>query len=105
MFRPRGRGERGAVAVEAALVTPILFLLVLGIIEMSLYMRDTISVTSSVRTGGRFGQYGWDIVGQKATVTRLSSSAPITRYPVVGEVFALPTIPPNGPLSSPRPHP
>ena len=62
-------------------------------------------VVDSVRTGGRFGQYGWDIVGQKATVTRLSSSAPITRYPVVGEVFALPTIPPNGPLSSPRPHP
>lgn len=53
MRRTRGRGERGAVAVEAALVTPVLFLLVLGIIEMSLYMRDVISTTSSVRTGGR----------------------------------------------------
>ena len=53
MFRSRKRGERGAVAVEAALVTPILFMFVLGIIEMSLLMRDTVSTTSAVRVGGR----------------------------------------------------
>ena len=53
MFRTRKRGERGAVAVEAALVTPILFLFVLGIIEMSLLMRDTVAVSSAVRVGGR----------------------------------------------------
>ncbi len=53
MFRTRKRGERGAVAVEAALVTPILFLFVLGIIEMSLLMRDTVATTSAVRVGGR----------------------------------------------------
>ncbi len=53
MFRTRRRGERGAVAVEAALVTPILFLFVLGIIEMSLLMRDTVAVSSAVRVGGR----------------------------------------------------
>jgi TadE-like protein len=53
MFNTRRRGERGAVAVEAALVTPILFLFVLGIIEMSLLMRDTVATTSAVRVGGR----------------------------------------------------
>ena len=53
MGRTRKRGERGAVAVEAALVTPVLFLVVLGIIEMSLLMRDTVSTTSAVRVGGR----------------------------------------------------
>ncbi len=53
MFRTRRRGDRGAVAVEAALVTPILFLFVLGIIEMSLLMRDTVATTSAVRVGGR----------------------------------------------------
>ena len=53
MGRTRRRGERGAVAVEAALVTPILFLFVLGIIEMSLLMRDTVAVSSAVRVGGR----------------------------------------------------
>lgn len=41
------------MAVEAALVTPILFLFVLGIIEMSLLMRDTVATTSAVRVGGR----------------------------------------------------
>jgi hypothetical protein len=47
------RKERGAVAVEAALLTPLLALLVFGIIEMSLYMRDVVSVNSSVHVGTR----------------------------------------------------
>jgi hypothetical protein len=49
----KGRRERGAVAVEAALVTPLLVLVLVGIIEMSLFMRDVVSVNSSVRTGAR----------------------------------------------------
>jgi len=51
--RGRSRDQKGAVAVEAALVTPLLVLLVFGIIEMSLFMRDTVAVNSSVRTGAR----------------------------------------------------
>jgi hypothetical protein len=50
---PRVRSERGAVAVEAALVSPILLLLLLGIIEMSLLMRDVVATSSSVRVGAR----------------------------------------------------
>jgi hypothetical protein len=73
MLRSRSRGERGAVAVEAALVTPLLFLLVLGIIEMSLYMRDTISTTSSVRTGGRVASVS---AGAGPGVCQASSSPP-----------------------------
>jgi hypothetical protein len=49
----RERGERGAVAVEAALVTPLLVLILFGIIEMSLLMRDSVSASSSVRAGDR----------------------------------------------------
>jgi TadE-like protein len=51
-LRQRGN-ERGAVAVEAALVTPILLTLIIGIIEVSLLMRDHVAVSSAVRTGGR----------------------------------------------------
>lgn len=51
--RRRGRNQRGAVAVEAAIVTPLLMVLLLGIIEMSLMMRDVVSTNSSVRTGAR----------------------------------------------------
>ncbi|WP_051552240.1 TadE/TadG family type IV pilus assembly protein [Nocardioides sp. URHA0020] len=47
------RDQRGAVAVEAALVLPILFTLLFGIIELSLLVRDQISVASSVRVGSR----------------------------------------------------
>jgi Flp pilus assembly protein TadG len=49
----RQRSERGAVAVEAALVTPLLMLLVFGIIEMSFLMRDAVGVTNQVRSGAR----------------------------------------------------
>jgi hypothetical protein len=47
------RSERGAVVVEAALVTPLLMALLLGIIEMALLMKDDVALTSAVRTGGR----------------------------------------------------
>jgi hypothetical protein len=53
MWVRRERNQRGAVAVEAALLTPFLCLLLFGIIEMSLLMRDAVSVNSSVRTGAR----------------------------------------------------
>ena len=51
--RSARRDDRGAVAVEAALVTPILLLLVFGIVEVSLLMRDTVATTSAVRVGAR----------------------------------------------------
>lgn len=47
------RSERGAVVVEAALVTPLLMALILGIIEMALLMKDDVALTSAVRNGGR----------------------------------------------------
>lgn len=47
------RTERGAVAVEAALVTPFLVLLLFGIVELSLLMRDHVALTSAVRVAGR----------------------------------------------------
>jgi hypothetical protein len=49
----RRHRERGAVAVEAALVTPVILMLVLGMVEFSLAIRDYVSVSSAVRTGGR----------------------------------------------------
>jgi hypothetical protein len=53
MSMPRRKGDRGAVAVEAALVTPLILLLITGIIELALLMRDDIALTSAVRNGGR----------------------------------------------------
>jgi hypothetical protein len=53
MFRRRPRGDRGAVAVEAALVTPLILLIVFGIIEFSLLLKDAVAVTAAVRVGAR----------------------------------------------------
>ena len=47
------RNERGAVAVEAALLTPLLMLVLFGIIEMSLLMRDVASASSATHVGTR----------------------------------------------------
>jgi TadE-like protein len=52
-FRRRAQGDRGAVAVEAALVTPLILLIVFGIIEFTLLLKDDVAVTSAVRAGSR----------------------------------------------------
>jgi hypothetical protein len=42
----------------------------------------------SLRTGTRFGQYGWDVVGQKAQLSELPASHKmITQYPILGQTF------------------
>jgi TadE-like protein len=45
--------SRGAVAVEAALVTPFVFMLLIGILEFAFVMRDYVAVTSASRSGAR----------------------------------------------------
>ena len=52
IFRRR-REERGAAALEFALVVPLLLTFLLGTIELGLYMKDYVSMSSSVRAGAR----------------------------------------------------
>ena len=47
------RRERGAVAVEAALVTPLVLALIFGIIESAFLMKDVLAASSAVRAGVR----------------------------------------------------
>jgi hypothetical protein len=56
----RRRREDGATAVEAALVMPILALLVFGIIEFGFLMKDYAGVSSLVRSGARIASTGAD---------------------------------------------
>jgi hypothetical protein len=53
----------------------------------------------SLRTGTRFGQYGWDVVGQKAQLGELPPTHKmITTYPILGKVFdEAPQLPPGIP--------
>ncbi|MCW2758560.1 MAG: pilus assembly protein [Nocardioidaceae bacterium] len=57
-WRRRRRGESGAVAVEAALVMPLLCLLIFGMVEFSFLLRDYVSVTAANRAGGRVAATG-----------------------------------------------
>jgi Flp pilus assembly protein TadG len=52
-LRRHCRGDRGAAAVEAAIILPLLIFLLFGIIEISLLLRDNIATTSLVRAGAR----------------------------------------------------
>lgn len=49
------RRERGAAAVEFALVVPILIMLLMGMIWTGLTFSDHLSATNAVREGARYG--------------------------------------------------
>lgn len=42
---------------------------------------------TSLRTGNRFGQAKWDLVGQIAPTNELSTDLAITKYPIIGQKF------------------
>jgi len=47
--------ERGAAAVEFAIVLPLLFAIIIGIVEISLIMFDKTQITTAGRNGARLG--------------------------------------------------
>lgn len=51
--RGRGRGERGAVAVEFAIILPILIVLIFGMIEFGRAYNAKIALQGAVREGAR----------------------------------------------------
>src|SRR3954451_21220697 len=53
--RPKQRGEEGASLVEFALIAPILFLILFGVIDFGFIYNDFLSVRQGVRDGARVG--------------------------------------------------
>lgn len=51
--RQRQHGERGATAVEAAIVTPLVMALLFGIIELGFLFKDYLAAAGAVRAGVR----------------------------------------------------
>lgn len=77
-----GRGrvghERGAVLVEAAIVMPVLVLLLFGILEWGLAFKTTLTVSSATRSGARTGsamprQSNYDTAVREAVETSLDA--------------------------------
>jgi Flp pilus assembly protein TadG len=63
--------DRGSVAVEFALVLPILLLVVFGIIDFGRMLNAQITLTQAAREGAR-----WAALGQPGVGTRVSNAAP-----------------------------
>ena len=56
--RTRMRADDGAVAVEMALITPLLVLLLFGIIQFGIVLAQQVALGNGARQGARFGVVG-----------------------------------------------
>ena len=86
MNRLRGwRGDRGAAAVEFALILPVFLLLVLGMIEFARAYNVQISVTNAAREGARVMAIHDDVglAQDSAIAAAVSLSPPLTAGDVV----------------------
>ena len=71
------RREDGAAAVEFALLTPLLFLILFGILEFGIAFLHVQSIRSGVREGGRNAAVGAPVnITRQKTVTASSGSIP-----------------------------
>jgi Flp pilus assembly protein TadG len=86
------RSERGAAAVEFALVMPLLFLLVFGIIEFGFIFNKELSVTHAAREGVRVYALNGSASAAKTFAEAASGSTGITCTPTPN----LATAPPAG---------
>lgn len=72
-LRARAHGERGAALAEFAIIAPLIFALLLGMLTGGISMSRKNSMTSAVREGARFG----------ATLTESATWADDTRARVI----------------------
>jgi Flp pilus assembly protein TadG len=69
----RGHGERGQATVEAALVLPLIALLLLGVVQIGLLVRSEVLVTHAAREAARAAAVDAD--PQAATRAATTSSS------------------------------
>lgn len=86
-FRSRRR-ERGAAAVEFALVLPVLLLLVLGLVEFSRVYNIQISLSNAAREGARTMAIH-DDAGQARTAA-IAAAPSITPAVAAGQIAVTP---------------
>lgn len=71
----RARGQRGAIAVEFALIMPILMLLVLGIIEFGFGYHAWDATQNAAREGARLGAVSDDVDAVDGIEARVRAAA------------------------------
>lgn len=61
LMRKVRKGERGAVAIEFAIIFPVMILIVMGIIEFASFFNAQLAITHASREGARLASIGlWD---------------------------------------------
>lgn len=68
------RKERGAVAVEMAIVLPLLLLILLGIIEFGRALNVQVSLTQAAREGARYAAIHYSEAGLDVSGTALAAA-------------------------------
>lgn len=71
MRRRPGRSERGAAAVELAIVLPLLLLFIGGIVDFGRYFYTEIQLTNAAREGARAA-----VVSDASVASRITAAAP-----------------------------
>ena len=78
MSMRRARGDRGAAAVEFAIVASLLILLLFGIFDTGMFINANAVVANAVRDGAR--SYGLDLNSTSATTKVKSGLSRLPRY-------------------------
>jgi Flp pilus assembly protein TadG len=111
--RARRRQDQGAVAVEFALVLPLLMALLVGIVTAGLGYNNVLGVADGVREGARFGAtavssgtWGSDVQSQTMALTTLNISGKpvvVSAANVCAQLVKAPTtvVQSSGPCSLP----
>ena len=81
------KAEKGATAIEFALIAPILFLLMMGIIEFGLILFANNIIENAATLGARFGITGSDYAGENRVAK--PKEGPADRVAVIRENIRL----------------
>ena len=77
---PRGSRERGAAAVEFALILPVFLLLIAGAIDLTRMMYTQVIVTNAAREGARMVAMGYSTVDANNRVDQAAfNAAPVSK--------------------------
>ena len=83
----RRRKERGAALVEAAIVFPVLILVVVGILELGLVFKDYLTVSYLSREGARIGALaGDDLEADCAILRGIGELATLSDLERIGDI-------------------
>ncbi|MDT0167842.1 pilus assembly protein [Pseudarthrobacter sp. BRE9] len=75
-------GQRGAVAVEMAMLLPLLLLILMGTIEFGRVLNVQISMTQAAREGARYAAIHYKEAGLNVTAATLAAAPSLSGLPV-----------------------